>query len=396
MIKAIKRPPYYLPLLCGVIVFVLASLIALFTYYSVSNQNRIDIMANATNQGGLVIKLTQGFVRAYSDFEAQYASGLLPNPAIYRTHALNLTDLNSLFGGSLSSEVIGFPNKSIKREPTDELMKRQMLTLQASSERNMKLSTFEQDGKTIQRALWPFYATDKTCINCHNAMQNLTGDEQWKLGDLMGAQIVEKNIGPELKKAHHETLLLSILMFFGVIAVLYCFIFLFRQVFLSRELKKLASTDAMTGCINRREIYDRVAKLKVNVSGAILMLDIDKFKSINDNYGHPAGDEVIRLFSEKIHLLMRRKDWVARMGGEEFLIWLSDVTPEQALNTAERLRKETELSCLTWHEKHIQYTVSIGLYVFHDESPTHFDSWVNSADKKLYQAKNQGRNRVVS
>ena len=109
-------PRNYTNLLCGIVVCVLASFATLFTYQSISKQNRADILSNATDQGGLVIKLSQGFVRAYSDFEAKYASGILPNPAIFRGHALELADLTSMFGGHLNSEVVGFPDKSIARD----------------------------------------------------------------------------------------------------------------------------------------------------------------------------------------------------------------------------------------------------------------------------------------
>jgi len=189
--------------------------------------------------------------------------------------------------------------------------------------------------------------------------------------------------------------MISTLVFLTVLAVSFCFIFIARQISLTKKLKALASTDAMTGCINRREMYARVAKLEDNISGAVLMLDIDKFKKINDNYGHAAGDIVIKQFSRLIRVLVNNSGWVARVGGEEFLVWLPNATQQEALLTAESLRRQTELSSIEWADQVIEYTVSIGLYAFINEHPSNFDDWINASDELLFTAKKKGRNRII-
>ena len=244
--------------------------------------------------------------------------------------------------------------------------------------------------------MWPFYAIDQTCVDCHNSIQGLSGAEQWQMGDLMGAQVVEKNIGPQLSQSKRESGMISALVFFAVIAVSYCFIFIFRQMSLTKKLKILASTDAMTGCINQREMHARINSLENRVSGVILMLDIDKFKQINDTYGHATGDIVIQELAERVQLMLGDEDWVARVGGEEFLVWLPDITQQKALTIAESLRQQTESPPVETDDKSINYTVSIGLYSFKNAPPSCFNTWVAAADKLLYQAKEGGRNRVVS
>ena len=385
----------YFNLFCAAFICLLASFVSAFAHDILSTRNHKTITSNAENQGALVVKLSEGFVRAYSNFEEKYANGLLPSPAIFRGHALELTDLVSLFDGSLYSEVVGFQGKSISKEPTDDAMRKQMLLFQTQSQPQMKTSTFIKDGSTIHRSMWPFYATEQTCINCHNRFQKLEGPDQWKIGDLMGAQVVEKDISDELVRYQHEANMICTLIFFSIIAISYCFIFVFRQLYLTRNLKILASTDSMTGCINQREMYQRVANLPEKISGSLLMLDIDHFKQINDNYGHSAGDAVIQAFATHIQQSLRNQDWVARIGGEEFLVLLPNIAAQDALEIAERLREKTQSSGVLWEETTINYTISIGLYKVTNASTKYFKSWVKEADKNLYRAKNEGRNRIV-
>lgn len=382
-------------LLCAISLFIFASVVAVFSYQFVFSKGNTNIMSDATHEGRLVIGLSQGFVLAYSDFEAEFASGLLPNPALFRSHALDRADLKTLFGGSLSSEVVGFPGKSIRREPTDSDMRRQMESLLISSERTLVTSVFTKNDETIHRSIWPFYAIDNTCVNCHNETQGLSGEDRWKLGDLMGAQVVEKNIKPEQQALKRDSLGISVLIFFAVFALSYCVALFTRQIFLTKELQMLATTDAMTGCINRREMYKRINHLQGPVSGAVLMLDIDKFKAINDAYGHAAGDLVIKSLSELVQRILGKDDWVARMGGEEFLIWLNNASSKDALSLAESIRQQVESLSVKGSESDIQYTVSIGLHVAKELPSSKFKEWVDLADQRLYQAKEAGRNRIV-
>ena len=170
-----------------------------------------------------------------------------------------------------------------------------------------------------------------------------------------------------------------------------------NEMRLIEEKKKLITeslTDPLTGILNRRAILEELSQ-RMNhhlydfEHLSILMLDIDFFKKINDNYGHIVGDKVLIKVSEIISQLIRGFDTVGRYGGEEFLVILPNTNSENAYKAAERIRKkieETEFDDI----EHL--TVSIGFTSYADES---IESLINKADQNLYEAKRTGRNKVV-
>ncbi len=303
-------------------------------------------------------------------------------------------DRGALDRGGVTS-VVGFPGRAISNAATDEHMQQQMLKLEGNQQADALQSVLTQDGKTIHRTLSPFFASEPACADCHNRLQKLEGDQRWKVGDLMGAQYVDQSIDLPVAKVLENARLVSILVFLIFVAISYCCLFLYKQYQLARELKVMATTDSMTGCINRREMYVRIKNLSGRATGALLMLDLDRFKQINDTYGHAVGDAVIKDFTALIKGALRNDDWVARIGGEEFVVWLPDVKPTTALLIAERLRNETDSSLLEFGDQTIHYTASIGLHIVNNAQPSLIDSWIKSADALLYRAKNEGRNRVV-
>jgi len=127
------------------------------------------------------------------------------------------------------------------------------------------------------------------------------------------------------------------------------------------------------------------------------MADIDFFKSVNDNYGHDIGDQVLRQFSSRLQQNIRRLDMAFRVGGEEFLIVLPKTTPEKAQIVGERLRAVIEDTPFKISEgdDNITVTTSIGLSSVCSEEET-IDSLLKRADDALYKAKKSGRNQVVS
>ena len=170
-----------------------------------------------------------------------------------------------------------------------------------------------------------------------------------------------------------------------------------NEMRLIEEKKKLITeslTDPLTGILNRRAILEELSQ-RMNhhlydfEHLSILMLDIDFFKKINDNYGHIVGDKVLIKVSEIISQLIRGFDTVGRYGGEEFLVILPNTNSENAYKAAERIRKkieETEFDDI----EHL--TVSIGFTSYADES---IESLINKTDQNLYEAKRTGRNKVV-
>lgn len=164
------------------------------------------------------------------------------------------------------------------------------------------------------------------------------------------------------------------------------------------KLKRIADHDELTGLYNRREGMKRVKMSLVNLQhydhlhGCMIVMDLDKFKSINDTYGHTKGDEVLCEFSDLLVDLIGPYDTVFRYGGEEFVILTSREDNEGCpCDLAEQIRAATEAKPLAG----INVTVSIGAYGIEDADPGLAKEYIEYADELLYQAKEQGRNRVV-
>ena len=166
------------------------------------------------------------------------------------------------------------------------------------------------------------------------------------------------------------------------------------------KLEILATTDSLTGVKNRRSFYESSAPMikynrRENKKLAVLMIDIDKFKMINDIYGHSVGDDVIRLMAKKIEDTLRTSDIFGRLGGEEFAAVLPNSTERGALKVAENIRFEIEnLEYFTVKKERIAFTISIGIALLNSSDPD-LDTILLRADSALYEAKKSGRNRVV-
>lgn len=373
---------------------VLSLVAALAMYQYASKQAYKNLLDEVQSEAGIVFSMTSGFVRVYSRFEAKYAKGLLPSPAAFRAEALHTFTQDVRGGKPMITGAVGLPGREIAQVADDELMRRQLAELEASPSSIVMSSVFKESGLTMHRSLWAFKASEQACADCHNEIQNRTGSDKWKVGDLMGAQIVEQNIDSRLALNTRAAIKESFLVFVFAWASWLCCVYLLRQLRVARELKKQASTDALTGCINRREMQRRFSKLHGDVNGAVLMLDLDKFKSINDTFGHDVGDEVIRDFSQRVKERLRTNDWMARFGGEEFLVWLPDVRAIDAILIAERLRESAETARINVSAGVVTYTVSIGMHLVQSARPNLFQAWIKAADKMLYRSKMEGRNRV--
>ena len=167
---------------------------------------------------------------------------------------------------------------------------------------------------------------------------------------------------------------------------------------ITQQLHELAKTDSLTGLLNRRYFLEKVnveieKSRRYNNGFSILMIDIDHFKSINDNYGHHSGDAVLREFSKVIVGNMRKTDIISRWGGEEFLVLIPESNAESCFNVAEKLRLHIENISVVAEKLVIKFTVSIGIAILKNEDHTS-EVLINRADKALYEAKQNGRNCV--
>ncbi|MEW6330945.1 MAG: diguanylate cyclase [Pseudomonadota bacterium] len=165
------------------------------------------------------------------------------------------------------------------------------------------------------------------------------------------------------------------------------------------ELVKTSTHDALTGCLNHRQFildfdreFLRVSRYRGNLS--LLMVDLDFFKSVNDSYGHPAGDIVLRSVAEAMGTQLRASDTLYRYGGEEFVILLPETDRHGALTVAESIRHKVATTAIVVDgQQTVSITVSIGAASFPQDTENQEDL-LKKADQAVYAAKNGGRNRV--
>lgn len=166
----------------------------------------------------------------------------------------------------------------------------------------------------------------------------------------------------------------------------------------NEELYKLAHMDVLTRIHNRRSFFDLSKNAikqtkKLNQTLCILMIDIDKFKTINDTYGHKMGDKVLINFCEIVNSIIDKEYIFGRLGGEEFAITFPNKTIEETEEIAEEIRKTIENTILHLNSHEIKYTASFGLSIY--KKNTSIDDTLHQADELLYKAKKAGRNRII-
>jgi diguanylate cyclase (GGDEF)-like protein len=173
-----------------------------------------------------------------------------------------------------------------------------------------------------------------------------------------------------------------------------------RVTHYAERLKKEANFDYLTGLLNRRAFAILAANTVAECQRyehplSLLTLDIDHFKSVNDSYGHDAGDTALQYVSNIIKNTVRESDTVARFGGEEFVVLLPKTKAVDAQLLAEKIRQNIENSPLTLKNEMIKMTISCGVSRF-DPLEASIDAMLKRADRALYQAKKRGRNQVCS
>lgn len=222
-----------------------------------------------------------------------------------------------------------------------------------------------------------------------------TGDREQivieDLGSTNGTLVNDESISKEVLKTGDKIGL-------GSTIIRFSYSDLIEEQYRSR-LYNLATIDALTGLYNKRfimsklESQNRIAKRNQRVYSLVL-IDIDNFKLINDRYGHPAGDEYLKMFARVVNHVLREQDIGGRFGGEEFIIILPETEQEGALSLTERIRNEIEESKLVYKKNVIQSTISAGVAQFplHGNEVTQL---IKKVDEAMYQAKIKGKNRIA-
>jgi diguanylate cyclase (GGDEF)-like protein len=246
------------------------------------------------------------------------------------------------------------------------------------------------DGKEVFRLMRPLI-TEKSCLACHAA-------QGYRLGDIRGGiSLAVPMASLRQVQAPMQVALVgghALLWLLGVLGI----------VVAVRNLEKahlqiitLVNTDSLTRLANRRFFIDFLEKAMAFAKRhgqalSIIIADLDKFKAINDTYGHQAGDQVLAAFGQVMQASIRREDLAARFGGEEFILMLPGTTLEDATILAERLRESLEN--LAFPPLETRVTASFGIAQFRPDDT--FETLVKRADEALYAAKAAGRNRVMA
>lgn len=197
-----------------------------------------------------------------------------------------------------------------------------------------------------------------------------------------------------------------IIRFFATVAFesFFCFVLEASRLKARNELLELAATqeraartDELTGLANRRDMQHKLANeyARYRRSGhhfSVVLIDLDLFKKVNDDFGHDAGDAVLREFAELVQTVVRQADVAARWGGEEFLVLLPDTSLLQALALAERLRARVEATRFTFGDQTIPVTISAGVCSISQTGTV--NDLLKQADINLYSAKDAGRNQI--
>lgn len=167
----------------------------------------------------------------------------------------------------------------------------------------------------------------------------------------------------------------------------------------NRELERIARHDALSGLLNRITLFNAVdveieRSLRTGTSLSGIMIDIDHFKNINDNYGHQCGDDVIRMIGNWLLGNLRKYDVAGRYGGEEFFVVLPNTRLNHAVKIAERFRKTVQTYTIECDSHAIQITASMGVAEYRMGETR--DMWISRCDRAMYVAKHRGRNQVVA
>jgi diguanylate cyclase (GGDEF)-like protein len=165
-------------------------------------------------------------------------------------------------------------------------------------------------------------------------------------------------------------------------------------------VQSLALIDPLTGLQNRRSLFELgriefTRSYRMNRPFCCMLLDLDHFKQVNDNYGHPVGDQVLQKFAELCKSSVRAVDLIGRYGGEEFVILLPETDLDTALHVAERLRASIEKMPIRVSAQELSITVSVGVAT-KDENTMDLQTLIARADQAMYVAKYRGRNQVAT
>ncbi len=268
--------------------------------------------------------------------------------------------------------------------------------------KNQIIEGFSIIQKTIISNKEPFFIENLKEDKAYGSRFNLEESDKFDLGSLLICPIiaVNKTIGG-LQLEFNQT-----------DAIKENYIVLFKKLsftlgnaleknHLYKKMEKMATTDFLTGLLLKRE-FMKFLRMEIKRSKrtklplALLMIDVDKFKKVNDNYGHLAGDKVLKLIAQIINSSKREIDIAGRYAGDEFCIILLNTTKEQAMLTAERIRKKTSATPILINKDKISVTLSIGVAIFEQNSNERATDLISKSDQAMYYGRRDGDRNLVT
>lgn len=287
--------------------------------------------------------------------------------------------------------------KPIDKDNTPDAMEREALGLFEKG----KNEVYHLERQTVKGPLFhylrPLYA-EQSCLECHRS-------QGYKIGSVMGALSITIPVATLIRETDTDKLMIVAAAIGTIGLLLGITYFLTWRLVLNldmaqKHLKRLASTDELTGLKNRRQIMKRLDEeyqraIRLGEPLCLIMVDLDHFKKINDTYGHPFGDLVLKCVARHMKQALRSYDVLGRIGGEEFLVVSPGTTREEAVVLAQRLRSTVGKEKIAYEDKGVKITVSCGV-AFLYKGDDNVEILLKRADSALYTAKQEGRNRVVA
>lgn len=270
------------------------------------------------------------------------------------------------------------------------------MALQKFAQGAREMHRIEGERLPTFRYLRPLYA-DQSCLECHTT-------QGYKIGSVIGAISITIPMDKPLRETNTNKMLILLAAVITVGSLVGTSYFLTWRLVIKlsevqNHLKKQATTDELTGLNNRRQIMKRLEEefhraLRLDGPLCLIILDIDYFKWINDTYGHPFGDLVLKGAADSMQASVRSYDIVGRVGGEEFMVIAPDTSLDEAVILAERVKRTVGDDKFGNGCNKVSITVSAGVTVM-DTRDLSVDSLLKRADDALYKAKQEGRDRVA-
>ena len=371
-------------------------------------QQHVDRMFELANQAdsgddfGFFAHLNQGVVaQAQGDFDKAYQHFLAAQKLETTTH-------EKLFVDQLYIQLAMIAWKLKKTDDAMSFISAYGLQEQGSDKNSILVNAFGAAAQNdVQSLVDALFALDKFHQQrLSEVVQNqisLVAFEHDSVLAEMNNQILEKQLAIsqlELARQQNEQAISDLSLYLALSLTGVLAIAAITLLFNVRRYKYAAEVDYLTGALNRRSAY-RIGQQtlravnKTDASFCLIAMDVDYFKAVNDKYGHDAGDLVLKKITQACTQHLRKSDYIARTGGEEFLILLDDTDLDAALDIAERIRVTIAKLPLTSANHAFSVTSSFGL-TQSTQDDSDFEQLVTRADQALYQAKASGRNRVVT